>query len=177
MNDKPLRCPPPKAERQAELDAMSPIDYLSTPEWQQIRTLKLRPLPRQCERCGSEVFLQVHHLRYSRRGWESEDDLEILCGPCHKQTSGKALEIHDHLMRLLQALLIVGHLTKKEMMQRLGIDGVTAEQVIEVGTSGKQQPLGESWLGENGRKDAVYKLTDSNLQSNSWLYWEREFGE
>jgi 5-methylcytosine-specific restriction endonuclease McrA len=42
-----------------------------------------------CERCGyppgqGDVALTLHHLTYRRFGAERDEDLEVLCVPCHE---------------------------------------------------------------------------------------------
>ena len=40
----------------------------------------------RCQRCGAErCVLQLHHKTYDRLGQEFDDDVEVLCVPCHQQ--------------------------------------------------------------------------------------------
>lgn len=75
-------------ERGRELRMMPYDDYLQTPEWRQ-RSVAVRGRAGwRCELCGSRDRLQVHHLTYRRRGDELPADLQVLCGPCHRQAHG-----------------------------------------------------------------------------------------
>lgn len=39
----------------------------------------------QCQRCGSKVNLEIHHIKpIFLGGGEEEDNLELLCNDCHK---------------------------------------------------------------------------------------------
>lgn len=39
----------------------------------------------RCEECGAtDVALHVHHLTYVNLGDEKDEDLKVLCEPCHK---------------------------------------------------------------------------------------------
>lgn len=62
-------------------------DYLQTDHWKRIRRKKLDQAEPQCEKCGGTRDLQVHHIRYDRRGAEDLEmsDLIVLCRPCHQK--------------------------------------------------------------------------------------------
>jgi len=43
----------------------------------------------RCERCGSKKELESHHWRYRSDWYETRlDDLEVLCGKCHRKEHG-----------------------------------------------------------------------------------------
>lgn len=58
--------------------------YLQSPEWRATRERVLARAGLRCERCQSYGDgLDVHHLRYTSLGHEPDEDLEVLCRPCH----------------------------------------------------------------------------------------------
>jgi len=67
-------------------------EYLRTPEWARKRRLAIKKADFRCERCGSAVNLEVHHLTYDRLGHELLTDLVVLCHNCHSTIHGKARE-------------------------------------------------------------------------------------
>ena len=59
-------------------------EYLLSPEWQKVRTQRLKIDDFRCARCGSCEHLEVHHLNYRRKGKEDvRRDLVTLCRDCH----------------------------------------------------------------------------------------------
>lgn len=64
-------------------------EYLQTEHWQKLRRVCLERSYNACNRCGSSVFLQVHHRNYERLGQERMIDLEVLCDSCHKKEHNK----------------------------------------------------------------------------------------
>jgi HNH endonuclease len=62
------------------------ISYLSSREWYRRRAGRLVAANFSCERCGCGEWLQVHHRTYERLGGERDEDLEVLCSYCHRET-------------------------------------------------------------------------------------------
>jgi 5-methylcytosine-specific restriction endonuclease McrA len=62
------------------------ISYLSSREWYRRRAGRLVAANFSCERCGCGEWLQVHHRTYKRLGNELNEDLEVLCSYCHRET-------------------------------------------------------------------------------------------
>ena len=62
------------------------IKYLRSPEWQALRSQRLKIDNYKCQRCGRPFDLQVHHLFYpSVLGTEDPyRDLVTLCDVCHE---------------------------------------------------------------------------------------------
>jgi len=62
-------------------------DYvLASERWARLRTRLLVARGRRCERCGvleAARDLDLHHLTYDRLGFERDDDLQVVCRPCH----------------------------------------------------------------------------------------------
>ncbi len=46
----------------------------------------------RCERCGSGMQIEVHHLNYDRLGHELDDDLQIVCHKCHPKADRDRIE-------------------------------------------------------------------------------------
>lgn len=57
-------------------------EYLLSDEWKSIR-LTIIEDREQCERCGSDYKLQIHHKNYDNIFNELDSDLELLCKRCH----------------------------------------------------------------------------------------------
>ncbi len=63
-------------------------EYLLSDEWAAIRNDLYTVRGRNCERCGSDKNLQVHHKNYKNIFHEEPSDLEILCNGCHFKEHG-----------------------------------------------------------------------------------------
>lgn len=72
-----------------KLDRMSYVNYLRSPEWSAIRKRKLKQGRYRCFRCWNKDRLDVHHLRYPKRGKERMNDLRLLCRSCHRKVHNK----------------------------------------------------------------------------------------
>lgn len=70
--------------RQQEIDALSWIDYLNTPEWKAIRQFMLAAYPHS-QLSGSIEGLEVHHVNWRPRGAERPRDLCVLTAPEHRR--------------------------------------------------------------------------------------------
>ena len=57
--------------------------YLASPAWQARRVKRLGMDGGQCQGCGRQDDLHVHHTTYIRFGSEPLDDLITVCGLCH----------------------------------------------------------------------------------------------
>jgi 5-methylcytosine-specific restriction endonuclease McrA len=60
-------------------------EYLISREWALKRLSIFKKRGRRCESCGVTQHLTLHHLRYERLGAERDDDLVVLCWPCHQK--------------------------------------------------------------------------------------------
>ena len=45
-------------------------------------------LRKECEKCKSKKYLNVHHKTYETLGNEGDEDLILLCRDCHKKEHG-----------------------------------------------------------------------------------------
>jgi hypothetical protein len=72
---------------------MTYAQKLKDPRWQKRRLHILEQRGWKCERCRDDkTTLHVHHKKYRGQPWEALDnDLEVLCEPCHSGKHGKAL--------------------------------------------------------------------------------------
>lgn len=57
--------------------------YLRSKHWDIVRRRALAVASGRCFYCGAKDSLDVHHLTYRRRGCELDEDLIVLCRPCH----------------------------------------------------------------------------------------------
>lgn len=58
-------------------------EYLQSPHWDKLRYQVMERANWTCERCGAAAS-EVHHLTYACVGNENLDDLQALCGGCHR---------------------------------------------------------------------------------------------
>jgi 5-methylcytosine-specific restriction endonuclease McrA len=59
-------------------------EYINSKKWKAIKSIKLEEQD-VCENCGIDTDLHVHHKHYNTLGFESMDDLMVLCANCHKK--------------------------------------------------------------------------------------------
>lgn len=74
-------------------------------EWKTRRRLRIEGNP-CCEKCGSTLKLECHHLTYARAGDEAWDDLQVLCKVCHTEESRNGPTFHDYPDELTPAELL-----------------------------------------------------------------------
>lgn len=70
---------------------MTYAQKLKDPRWQKRRLHILEQRGWKCERCRDDkTTLHVHHKKYRGEPWDALDnDLEVLCEPCHSGQHGK----------------------------------------------------------------------------------------
>ena len=68
--------------------------YLNSYRWQiDVRPAMLEYAEYRCQSCGARnTVLDVHHITYDRLGFESAEDLEVLCRDCHEAEHGIIVE-------------------------------------------------------------------------------------
>lgn len=73
---------------------VSYAEYLTTTGWR-IRAWRAKDRAGwRCERCGHDDRpLDTHHLSYARVGDELQEDLIVLCEPCHAEIHGVLLDV------------------------------------------------------------------------------------
>lgn len=78
-----------RVERGARADDMY-TQYMQSPAWQKRRAARLALAQYRCERCDAYgVAVEVHHLHYRSLGHEADEDLEVLCKPCHDRADAE----------------------------------------------------------------------------------------
>lgn len=67
------------------------LEYLKSPEWQRLRSQRLKIDEYKCQKCGRPFDLDVHHIRYPIALGEEDvyNDLITLCRHCHNDIEGK----------------------------------------------------------------------------------------
>ena len=63
--------------------------YLDSPHWQELRYEVMERANWVCEACKVATASEVHHLTYGCVGNENLDDLQALCGACHRAAHKK----------------------------------------------------------------------------------------
>lgn len=64
--------------------------YINSDEWKKKSNALLWEAGFKCQKCGVKgASLQVHHLNYDRLGRERKEDLQVLCGPCHRAADSR----------------------------------------------------------------------------------------
>lgn len=59
-------------------------EYLRSAQWRKFRAKMIAMVGGRCEQCDVVAQgLHVHHVNYDRLGCEDEDDVLVLCPPCH----------------------------------------------------------------------------------------------
>jgi len=61
--------------------------YIQSDEWKARRLRALELGGNHCRVCGATEKLEVHHLTYTRLGYEDDDDLMVLCSLCHREVT------------------------------------------------------------------------------------------
>ena len=85
------------------------------PSWKEKREALLWLCKNKCERCGTQPNpseLQVHHIHYDTLWYESFQDLELLCPPCHRKADRERAEeqadkhqdmtLHERALRYME---------------------------------------------------------------------------
>lgn len=63
--------------------------YIKSKKWKQKRQDLIDKIGYECEQCGHNHKLHVHHKTYERLGNELLDDLQLLCWRCHMSKHDK----------------------------------------------------------------------------------------
>lgn len=63
--------------------------YLNSEQWRVRRARALHLAGSTCADCDRSSDLTVHHLTYDRLGSELDEDLVVLCPPCHERADVK----------------------------------------------------------------------------------------
>lgn len=90
-------------EFQKDESQYSYYKYLNSPEWTQLKIDLFEFRGKNCERCGSDFCIEVHHKTYKNLYHEEPEDLEILCRRCHK-THHRRINKHKMNKRLMNKI-------------------------------------------------------------------------
>ena len=64
--------------------------YMNSSTWREKRSAAIQRAGGRCQICGlSNRRLQVHHNSYERLGFESPEDLIVVCDRCHRMVHGR----------------------------------------------------------------------------------------
>lgn len=58
-------------------------EYINSKEWKKKKQEVFNERGKECEQCGAQHYIHVHHLNYDNLGNENLEDLQILCYRCH----------------------------------------------------------------------------------------------
>lgn len=88
---------------------------LRHPSWTEKREWMLWLCSGKCERCGTRPHsseLQLHHIHYDSLWYESHQDLQLLCPPCHRKADLERAEeqasrhtdmpLHERALRYME---------------------------------------------------------------------------
>lgn len=93
--------------------------YIRSEEWRDKRREVFEERGRICEECGHPHYrLEVHHLTYVRLGCERNEDLQILCPPCHDKIHGRLKS-----ERAADSTTILPHKANKRRLSAVALAG------------------------------------------------------
>lgn len=79
-------------EEEAKIKNISPSryeEYLQSEAWKVKRKNLIKTLGDKCFYCGSKKNINVHHKNYNNVGFETTNNVIIVCSKCHKEIHGK----------------------------------------------------------------------------------------
>lgn len=91
------------------LHGMPYIDYLRTPQWRYFRDWLIQRAGDKCQKCEGGMLwgMEVHHLTYKRRGWESLEDVMVLCRRCHVLEHAGKLGRHADVLNDMERMFLM----------------------------------------------------------------------
>lgn len=90
----------------AHLHRMPYDMYLASPQWRSLRVHVSGLHGDACQECGgTRGGLEIHHLTYKRRGWESLDDLMCLCANHHAAKHPAKMPKQPHPLAFVDAVV------------------------------------------------------------------------
>lgn len=78
-----------KAQKQKNKTANPYFEYIQSPKWQARKERYYQTHKRQCQACGSNRDIDLHHMIYGSFGNEPDTTLVCLCRVCHKDFHSK----------------------------------------------------------------------------------------
>lgn len=77
-------------------------EYLDSSIWQIKRKIFLKELGNRCFYCGKSDNLNVHHKDYNNIGFETKNNVRIVCNKCHREIHGIEEAKNDKLFRKIK---------------------------------------------------------------------------
>ncbi len=74
------------------------LTYINSAAWKRRAEAAIVKAGYRCERCGRSKFsrpLTVHHLNYEHLGHEENNDLQVLCPPCHTEADAERVKVEQ----------------------------------------------------------------------------------
>lgn len=72
------------------LNALDYKDYLLTDHWLRFKREAVKNAMNRCQLCSAtDSVLNVHHKTYKTKGFETFNDVIVLCESCHKMVHGR----------------------------------------------------------------------------------------
>ena len=74
--------------------------YIRSEVWRKFSKMIRDKRGNKCEKCDiqacetEEGFLHVHHLHYDNFQHEKEEDVQVLCTPCHEEAHGRSFDVY-----------------------------------------------------------------------------------
>ena len=118
---------------------MSYEAYLRSNHWLNFREKALAAARFECEECGYDENLNVHHLTYVNIGNESLDDVQVLCYRCHMQTHEDEDNAYFHALNNKET-----EPTPENLLDVLGLDD-TDDIDMHCDNCGIKQTLPAGW--------------------------------
>lgn len=76
-------------EEVIRLKSMPYQEYLKSEHWRKVRSNALLRASNKCQLCAVTTNLSVHHNTYANLGCEKDEDVLVLCWPCHSKHHDK----------------------------------------------------------------------------------------
>lgn len=70
---------------------------LRSPRWRALKRARRALTGGKCERCGRADYLELHHKHYRNLGFETAEDVELLCTACHEEADAEREEEQELL--------------------------------------------------------------------------------
>lgn len=144
-------------------------EYLKSPEWKKLRDGFLRGKT-QCERCGEQKPLDVHHCNYRNIVNVKQSDLLAVCRDCHKLIEkAKKLKMLTNRHTRKDAMRVNEKRVEWRSNSKIKITSETTRKIPKINRLGQQlicgilkirQPM--LWEELNGMK--ISRLTFDKIQ-------------
>lgn len=72
-------------------------EYTKSPYWKRTAARKRKSVGYRCESCKAKGYTEVHHLHYRTLWAETNQDLQVLCRPCHEKRHEFDRHVESHM--------------------------------------------------------------------------------